>query len=151
MYFDIPPSLRLRRPHTAPCLSSCYLPGPRSHRPRSPRRIWERHAGSRPGCWALTSQSPAAAFSIPPRHRTPTHRQSGPPMGGREAWGEGRVHSAWAGQQSWWVKVCKAEEQNETEEGRSSCYLRNDGAGQSSAMTPLFKFLILHPANSHLM
>lgn len=115
--FDIrlPPSLCLRRPHIAPCLSSCCLPGPRSHRPRSPRRIWERHAGSRPGCWALTSQSPAAALSVPPRHRTPTHRRSGPPMGGHEAWGEGRVHSAWAGQQSWEVKVCEAEEQSETE------------------------------------
>lgn len=77
----LPPSLCLRHPHTAPCLSSCCHPGPRSHRPRSPQRIWERHAGSRPGCWALTSQSRLAALSLPPRHRTPTHCQSGLPTG----------------------------------------------------------------------
>lgn len=89
------PSRCLRRPRRAPCrLSSCCPPGPRSHRPRSPRRIWERHAGSHPGCWALTSQSHAAALSVPPPHRTPTHRRSG--WEGARPWGErggrGRLH-----------------------------------------------------------
>lgn len=96
----LPPSQCLHRPHTAPCLSSCYHPGARSHRPRSPRRIWGRHAGSRPGCWALTSQSRTAALGFPPRHRTPTHCQRGLPTGRRRAEGEGLVLSARAGRQS---------------------------------------------------
>lgn len=68
------PSLPPGHPRTAPCLSSCCRsrPGPHSHPRRSPQRIWERHVGSRPGCWALTSQSTAATISVPPRHCRPT-------------------------------------------------------------------------------
>lgn len=68
------PSLPPGRLRTAPCQSSCCrsCPSPRSHPRRSPRRIWERHVGSRPGCWALTSQSTAATISVPPRHCRPT-------------------------------------------------------------------------------
>lgn len=64
-------------------------------------------------------------------------------MGGREAWGEGRVHSAWAGQQSQEVTVCEAAEQAQNEGAalKSRTLRGKRCARHSSAVMSLFQCL----------